>query len=99
MTRVAIFCTITSLGEMKVFTEEQVSGHTFVLTARDCTQSHSITVFDHTRDYYHSLYPGQSIMLENVHTSSKELQCDAPYRGHLTKFFTNCLPIRLCEFD
>ncbi|XP_068752480.1 uncharacterized protein [Montipora capricornis] len=70
MTRVTIFCTITSVGEMKVFTEEQVSGHKFVLTARDCTQSHSITVFDHTRDYYHSLYPGQSIMLENVHTSN-----------------------------
>ena len=27
------------------------------------------------------------------------MQCDVPYRGHLTKFFTNDLPIRVCEFD
>ena len=73
MTRVTIFCTITSVGLMEVFTEKQVSGHKFVLMAKDATQSHSITVLDHTRDLYYSLYPGQSIVLENTHTSSKNL--------------------------
>ena len=27
------------------------------------------------------------------------LQSDAPYHGHLTEFFANCPPIRMCEFD
>ena len=27
------------------------------------------------------------------------LQSDSPYRGHLTKSFTNYPPIRVCEFD
>ena len=71
MTRVTIFCTITSVGTMAAFTPQQVSGHKFVLVARDGTGSQTITVFDHTRDYHHSLYAGQSIMLENVHTSGK----------------------------
>ena len=73
MTRVTIFCTVTSVGAMEAFTQQQVSGHKFVLAARDDTGSQSITVFDHTRDYHHSLYAGQSIMMENVFTSG-ELQ-------------------------
>ena len=28
-----------------------------------------------------------------------QLQCNVPYHGHLTKFFTKCPPIRVCEFD
>ena len=74
MTRVTIFCTITSVGVVEAFTKQQVSGHKFILTAKDDTQSRSITVFDHTRDYHHSLYAGQSIMLENVHTSGKQIE-------------------------
>lgn len=71
MTRVTIYCTITRVGVLEVFTQHQVSGHKFVLTAKDDTGIQSITVFDHTRDYHCSLYEGQSILLENVHTSGK----------------------------
>ena len=71
MNRVTIFCIITRVGSMEAFARKQVSGHKFVLTARDGTGSQSITVFDHTRDYHQSLYAGQSIMLENVHSSCK----------------------------
>ena len=30
---------------------------------------------------------------------SSHLQCDAPYRGHLTKFFKTYMPIRVGEYD
>ena len=69
MTRVTIFCTITNVGTMEVFTQPQVTGHKFVLAVSDDTGCQTITVYDHTRSYHQSLYVGQSIILENVHTS------------------------------
>ena len=72
MTRVTIFCTITNVGTMEVFTQQQVAGHKFVLAVSDNTGCQTITVYDHTRSYHHSLYVGQSIILESVHTSGME---------------------------
>ena len=69
MTRVTIFCTITNVGTMEVFTRQQISGHKFIIAVSDNTGCQTITVYDHARVYYHSLYTGQSIILENVHTS------------------------------
>lgn len=69
MTRITIFCTITDVGTMEGFAQYKVSGHKFVLTAKDDTGSKTITIFDHTKDYFYTLYAGQSIVLENVHTS------------------------------
>ncbi|KAL9957918.1 hypothetical protein ACROYT_G034874 [Oculina patagonica] len=69
MTRVTIFCTVTNVGTMEVFTQQQVSGHKFILAVSDNTGCQTITVYDHARIYYYSLYTGQSILLENVHTS------------------------------
>ena len=54
---------------MEAFAQYKVSGNKFVLTAKDDTGSTTITIFDHTRDYFYTLYAGQSIVLENVHTS------------------------------
>lgn len=71
MTRVTIFCTVTNVGTMEVFTQQQISGHKFILAASDNTGCQTVTVYDHTRIYYSSLYAGQSIILENVHTSVK----------------------------
>ena len=71
MTRVTLFCTITNVGTMEVYTQQQVAGHKFVLAVSDNTGCQTITVYDHTRRYHHSLYVGQSIILENIHTSGK----------------------------
>ena len=54
---------------MEAFAQNKVSGNKFVLTAKDDTGGATITIFDHTRDYFYTLYAGQSIVLENVHTS------------------------------
>ena len=89
MTRVTIYCTITSVGALEVFTQPQVSGHKFVLTAKDDTRIQSITVFDHTRDYHCSLYEGQSILLENVHSSGK-LQKPRIYKEHILHLSCPC---------
>ena len=69
MTRVTIFCTITNVGTMEVFTQQQVVGHKFILAVSDNTGCQTITVYDHTKSYHHSLYIGQNIILENFHTS------------------------------
>ena len=71
MTRVTLFCTITNVGTMEVYTQQQVAGHKFVLAVSDNTGCQTITVYDHTRRYHHSLYVGQSIILENIHSSGK----------------------------
>ena len=56
---------------MEAFTQHQVSGHKFVLTVKDDTGSQTITIFDHNRGYYPTLYAGQNLLLENIHTSGK----------------------------
>ena len=95
MARVTIFCTITSVGAVEAFIQQQVSGHKFVLTAKDDTQSQSITVFDHTREYHHSLYVGQSIMLENAHTpGNKQKEMTWPQGGGLV---CGLVPVRLLK--
>ena len=69
MTRVTVFCTITKVGTVEVFTQQQASGHKFIITVRDDTECHTVTIYDHNRLYFNSLYEGQSILLENAHTS------------------------------
>lgn len=66
MTRVTVFCTITNVSAMEVFTQQQVAGHKFILTVTDATNSHTVTIYDHNRIYYDSLSAGQNVLLENV---------------------------------
>lgn len=66
MTRVTVFCTITNVSAMEVFTQQQVAGHKFILTVTDATNSHTVTIYDHNRIYYDSLFAGQNVLLENV---------------------------------
>ena len=69
MTRVTLFCTITHVYPVEAFVQENISGEKFTLATRDSKGCQSITVYDDTRSYYHSLYSGQGIVLENLHTS------------------------------
>ncbi|PFX23126.1 uncharacterized protein LOC111333359 [Stylophora pistillata] len=109
MTRVTVFCTITKVNAMEVFSRQQVAGHKFTITVTDATDSYTVTIYDHNRSYHDSLFASQNVLLENACTpdasSLKSLTLKTNNGGRIwnlsamtgwlaTKYFSSPVPVK-----
>lgn len=69
MMNVTIMVQILTVLPKENFTLDHHSGHVFNLTVTDGTETFDLKIYDHLTCYHESLYPGQCVVFENLHSS------------------------------
>ena len=80
MSHVTLFCTVVEIGMKELLKQ----GSKFEIMVQDGTGTCSVTICDHNNSYWDSLYPGQCVVMEGLHSLGRLLSQSWMYNMYST---------------